>query len=199
MNPYTIDDWNELLRVVNVKLQDPPSGESCQPVDTIEEVSDPHIWSVDDVQAVRDKLIETCDDISFSEPLEIWRQEIIDEILLAIDQTWCDCCDDEFLHSEDGLSVDLGPHMGAEYIADIVIGLEIGKPGIKLRLWDLYVTNEYGQTRKHSATGTLSCEGLAEYYGNMQVKRPLPFPGFVDASYQLTLVVDTTYASCQDC
>lgn len=90
--PLSISNWNELIGDVNDILQGPPEGASnCPPVDPIDEVTDPHLWSVEDVTDMRDKLKETCPDISFSEELVLWKKEIIDEIEDQMDNAWCDC------------------------------------------------------------------------------------------------------------
>jgi len=89
--PYSIENWNTLIRDVNEILEDPPQGSDCDPVDPIDEVEDPHLWSVEDAEGMRDKLKETCPDISFSEELVLWRPEIIDEIEEQMEDAWCDC------------------------------------------------------------------------------------------------------------
>jgi len=90
--PFSIEDWNSLIQDVNEILQGPPVGASnCPPIDPIDEVTDPHLWSVNDVTEMRDKLKETCPDISFLEELVLWKQAIIDEINDQMDDAWCDC------------------------------------------------------------------------------------------------------------
>lgn len=89
--PYSIANWNKLIGDVNEILEDPPSGSDCEPIEPIEEVEDPHLWSVEDVEEMRDKLKETCPDISFSEELVLWHPEIIDEIEEQMEEAWCDC------------------------------------------------------------------------------------------------------------
>lgn len=90
--PFSITNWNTLIGDVNDILQGPPEGASnCPPVDPIDEVTDPHLWSVEDVTGMRDKLKETCPNISFSEELVLWKREIIDEIEDQMDDAWCDC------------------------------------------------------------------------------------------------------------
>jgi hypothetical protein len=87
--PFSIDQWNKLIQDINDKLANPPEG--CTPIDPLEEVEDPHLWAQDDVTEVRNKMIESCPDISFTEDLEIWHYEIIDEIEEQISDMWCDC------------------------------------------------------------------------------------------------------------
>lgn len=142
--PYSIEDWNSLIRAVNGELENPPEG--CDPIDPIEEVSDPHLWSVGDIDVVRNKLIQTCPDINFSEPTEMWKPGIIDEIENALDQTWCDCCDEEFKHEENGTIITYadydytiyhgcgGPYpQPANIPAYMLDGLQVAKPGLKWR------------------------------------------------------------------
>lgn len=99
--PFSIDDWNKLIRDVNEILENPPEDTDCEPIDAIVEVTDPHLWSVEDVTVMRDKLIETCPDISFEEELVLWKQEIIDEIEEKMDEAWCDCEEDEDIPAVD--------------------------------------------------------------------------------------------------
>lgn len=172
--PYSIEDWNRLLRDVNIKLQNPPEGdESCKPIDPIDEVTDPHIWSVDDVSPVQDKLIETCPDISFSEPLEIWKPEIIDEIGSALEKVWCDCCTEEFKHSEEGTIIEFANYEYTIYHGcsggelpqppDIDVqtleGMPIGKPGLKGRFIGIsYDPKELWGGNIHRAIN-INCDG----------------------------------------
>lgn len=104
--PYSIENWNTLIQDVNEILQNPPEGSvDCPPIEPIEEVEDPHIWAIKDVEEVRDKLEETCPHISFEEELEIWKPGIIDEIEKQMEDAWCDCVVDP---DEDILS--FGPY-----------------------------------------------------------------------------------------
>jgi hypothetical protein len=90
--PYEIDQWNLLIRDVNDILQGPPEGSTnCDPIDPIDEVTDPHIWAIADVTEMRDKLKETCPDIDFSEELVLWKEAIIDEIEEQMEEAWCNC------------------------------------------------------------------------------------------------------------
>lgn len=90
--PFSITNWNTLIGDVNDILQNPPADSpDCLPIDPIDEVEDPHIWAVEDIEEVHDKLIETCPDIFFSEELVMWEQGIIDEIEEKMSEAWCDC------------------------------------------------------------------------------------------------------------
>ena len=178
--PYSIDDWNNLVNAVNEKLQDSPEPSKCEPIDPIDEVSDPHIWSAEDVQIMRNKLIETCPDISFSEPLEIWKPAIIDEIENALEEVWCDCCDDEFLHDEEGTQIELASWQPVVHsnclgfppgdvrgppLEDIIDGMVVGKSGIKGRRWSVWTIPQPGMSPQIVISGSISCEGAVEYAG----------------------------------
>jgi len=85
---WTRAKWNDIIRQVNDRI------EQCQAGDPLPEVSEGHIWSVDDITAVRDKLAEICDnDFEFSAELLKWKQDIIDELNDAIDACDCGCND----------------------------------------------------------------------------------------------------------
>jgi hypothetical protein len=88
---FTRNDWNSLLGQVNDKLENPPSGTDCQPIDPIPDVELEHIWAKSDIEEVRDKMIETCPDIAFSESLILWRADFLDEIEAQLEKMWCDC------------------------------------------------------------------------------------------------------------
>jgi len=87
--PFSINQWNSLIQDINDKLANPPEG--CTPIDPLEEVEAPHLWAQNDVTEVRNKMIESCPEISFEEDLEIWHYEIIDEIAEQIPDMWCNC------------------------------------------------------------------------------------------------------------
>src|SRR5574340_616123 len=89
--PYKISDWNDLIQRVNDILENPPEDENCPPVEPIDEVTAPHIWSKSDIRTVQDKLKETCPDIEFEEIDGMWKQSTIDEIEDAMLQAWCNC------------------------------------------------------------------------------------------------------------
>ena len=89
--PYKIADWNRLVKAVNEILEDPPEDSECEPVDPLEEVSDPHRWSVKDIKAMQDALIETCPSLEFTEDLIKWTLSIIDDIEEGMDKAWCEC------------------------------------------------------------------------------------------------------------
>ncbi len=188
--PFSVENWNKLIRAVNEKLEDPPEGdEACEPIDPIEEVTDPHRWSVDDVQEMRDKMMETCPDISFNEELELWEPAFIDEIETALEEMWCDCCSEEFLHDEEGLTLTIVEYPPLVYsssicldrpwippipVSPIIDGMQIGKSGINDRKWKLWrepVTNHPAMTtRVFIRSGSITCEGQITYGGNLKIE-----------------------------
>lgn len=83
--------WNEIIQEVNELATNPDEG--CDPVETLEEVEENHIWNKTDVTEVQDKLKEICPDNEFTELLENqpWTVVIINEIKDALITGWCEC------------------------------------------------------------------------------------------------------------
>jgi hypothetical protein len=83
--------WNEIIQEVNNLATNPDEG--CDPVGTLEEVEENHIWNKVDVKKVQDKLKEICPDNEFTELLDNqpWTSTIIDEIIVALEVGWCEC------------------------------------------------------------------------------------------------------------
>ncbi len=83
--------WNEIIQEVNDLAENPDEG--CDPVGTLEEVEEDHIWNKVDVREVQDKLKEICPDNEFTELLDDqpWTSTIIDEIIDALATGWCEC------------------------------------------------------------------------------------------------------------
>lgn len=179
--PYSIDDWNNLVNAVNAKLENPPENTNCSPVDPIEEVEDPHRWSVEDIEIVRNKLIQTCSDINFSEPVEMWKPWIIDEIAAALEETWCDCeeeCTDDFKHDENGTMIQYahydytiyhdcgGPYpQPANIPAYTLDGMQVAKPGLKWRSVILRYDPEELWGGRTSRAISLRCDGTISSAG----------------------------------
>jgi hypothetical protein len=98
---WTRDKWNYIIQQVNDRI------EECQSGDPLPEVPEGHIWSVEDIVAVRDKLTEICrNGPQFSAALVKWKQDIIDELNAAIDECDCGCTETqvEYMRSIHGLS-----------------------------------------------------------------------------------------------
>ncbi len=124
--PFSIDNWNGLIRAVNEVLQNPEGN--CDPVDTVPEVMAPHKWSKDDIELVRERLIETCDSISFSQPLRLWSRQVVDEIESAMNEAWCDC------------DCDPNRQMIWESLGVVLQGGTRVTPGMWLATWPIYQT-----------------------------------------------------------
>jgi hypothetical protein len=92
---WTRDDWNDIIQRINNLSQNPPEG--CDSLDPLDEVPENHKWSVGDIVAIRDRLLEICEDNVFEVELfsptgtAKWTQSIIDEINAAIEAGWCGC------------------------------------------------------------------------------------------------------------
>jgi len=91
MGVWTRDDWNDIIQRVNDLCVNPPENTNCVILETLEEVEEDHIWTKGDIQQVRDKLTEICDENAFAENLDYWKQTTIDEINEAIANGWCNC------------------------------------------------------------------------------------------------------------
>jgi len=93
--PWTRDDWNDLIRRVNAL--------SCADGIPLTEVAVNHVWTTDDITAVRSRLTAICTNApSFSADLRTWKQNIIEELNNAIDE--CECC-----HWDGPYSMSLSP------------------------------------------------------------------------------------------
>ena len=86
---YRREDWNGIIDRVNALASNPETG--CTAVDTIPNVNPVHVWTIEDVETVRSKLTEICSDNTFSAELKLWKQDVIDEIIDALDAGWCNC------------------------------------------------------------------------------------------------------------
>lgn len=84
-------DWNGIITRVNSLAASPPPDTDCDPVPPLSLVGPNHIWTIDDVLQVRDKLNEICSDTGWSAELRLWSQELVDEINDAIAAGWCNC------------------------------------------------------------------------------------------------------------
>ena len=92
-NPFSRKSWNEdIIREVNILCENPDEG--CDPLPTLEEVDEDHIWLEEDVIEVQDKLEEICPENEFDDLKEpqLWHyDEIIVPIEEAIERGWCGC------------------------------------------------------------------------------------------------------------
>lgn len=97
----TLDEWNGILTDINTLAADPPTG--CTAKEPLPLVEAPHIWTLADIIAARNKLIEICPDTEFNINLDYeynqrWREILITELENAIDDGWCGCvvpCEDD--------------------------------------------------------------------------------------------------------
>lgn len=166
-----------MLDAVNEVLQNPPDG--CGgPIDPIPHVEEKHRWSKADIQEVRDKLIQTCPEITFSDMPELWKQSVIDEINEALAEAWCDCCDpfEELLCGFGQTftvitftpSCDLNVNGFGDCrwnFAPVINGLQVGEPGYDGRSYQLIRRNKYTGEFAMSvfpgggSFGTIDCDG----------------------------------------
>lgn len=107
--------WNEIIQEVNNLATNPDEG--CEPLGTLEEVEEDHIWTKTDIIEVQDKLIEICPDNVFTEH-ELWTTVIIDEIITALAVGWCECQEDVFgIWTDQSLDGNPSPNCGG-YVSE---------------------------------------------------------------------------------
>jgi len=81
----TTAQWNALLDKVNTATQNCGGG-------NLQHVTDPHLWSLQDITAVQNVLKAGCSTATFTTPAGppyIWMQKIIDEINAALSVACC--------------------------------------------------------------------------------------------------------------
>lgn len=139
--PYSITNWNALVQAINDILENPPEGSTCEPIhDVLSTVVDPHRWSTQDIQNARDKLIETCPNITFAEPLRLWYQPTIDELVSAMDQAWCECdCEERRQVIWEAVGVISDQNYTQEWISliDLIGGVKVGAANQIYRIQDV--------------------------------------------------------------
>lgn len=168
--PFSIENWNKLIRDINKHFAAPPVG--CPSIEPLEEVNDPHIWSVEDVEKVRDKLKEACPDHTFDEELKVWKTDIIDEIEEKIGQ-WCGCEPVEFEIANETprfCGTCCGLHNPYPYttVRSVIDGMEVGPPGVFGRYWRLYHLLSDG-TWSYQIGGPVNCAGQIVYTSGLDV------------------------------
>jgi len=99
------ESWNKVIQDVNQLCTNPDVG--CDPLLELEEVGPDHVWVDEDVEKVRNKLKEICDENEFDAELDYWMHDIVQEISDAIDNGWCNCC--ENIECEFGQEGTAGP------------------------------------------------------------------------------------------
>ena len=93
-NVYKLDGddaaqaWNALLQDINDLVPE------CPGVDPLELLTDPALWSKQDIKEAQDKLLELCENNSFDPIKDLWEKEKVDELIAAIAAGTC-CCEEE--------------------------------------------------------------------------------------------------------
>ena len=73
MAAFTLDAWNAIIRQINDLI----AGGCGDNIEPLSECAVPHLWSVDDVTTVRNKLTEVCNS-TFSADTRQWTQAVVD-------------------------------------------------------------------------------------------------------------------------
>jgi hypothetical protein len=177
--PFSNENWKDLVDDINELIENPLGG-NCDHVEPLEEVEEDHVWTLKDVEDVREKLIEMCSENEFEEDLDKpWHKEIIDEIENKM--RWCNCGPAQWDIHEHHLTI--GDCCGLEYgpcpkqeaisLQAIVDGMEVVPPGREDRRWSItrYYVESDGETiiREPSwrrplviSRGDITCEGTVD-------------------------------------
>jgi hypothetical protein len=168
--PFRRSQWNLLISDLNELFQNPPGD--CDEIDEIEEAEEDHVWTKEDVEEVREKMIEMCPDIEFDrngEPLleKPWSEEIIDEIEDQMD--WCDCepaGPTEIILADEPLKY-CGTCCGFDdpepvLVKDVIDGLQVAPAGTYGGTWRVYLgdTDNLGNSQ---VSGPILCDGTISY------------------------------------
>jgi len=97
--PYTRDEWNELLTDINDKLDE----EGCDDIDRLPLVDAEHRWEKEDIREARRVMEESCDTINFNAELDMWTVEVVQEIEDQVPEMGCDCEEEVPLCSNAGV------------------------------------------------------------------------------------------------
>lgn len=91
---FIYEDWCDIQNRINDLIEDPDGD--CPDVPLLECPEKPHIWTKKDIEDVRLKLEEICDENEGAwtdfEDDQLWSAEILNEIEEAIREGWCNCC-----------------------------------------------------------------------------------------------------------
>ncbi len=150
MSAFKRSDWNLLIQQVNAQAV------ACGYSEPLEEVTEGHIWSVEDVTQMRNALLEICaNGPEFNEPLTIWSQALVDELQSAIVN--CGCCD--------WALYELPYTWGLEEVSCTILGAP----------YDCYYTNLSGQTcgvsNRRYRVAMLYCSVLYRINGDLAPRK----------------------------
>lgn len=133
---WTRADWNDLIGRINAL-----ADQGCIIAEPLEEVSEGHIWLVQDITDARDKLTEICDNApTFAAETVKWTQAIIDELNDAIENCECGACP-----------------VGYVYIPDVLHSFTLTTFGTAEELWN----NEHA-TLVYETEGTTASDAATD-------------------------------------
>ncbi len=168
--PFSRKNWNKLIRDLNEFFSAPTEG--CPDIEPLDEVEPGKIWTLQDVQEIRDKLKEACplnfrDDIDYYDLNKPWHKQIIDEIEEAM--IWCNCgvqvIDEVILPY-----MVLCKHCGYDWeplgptIGEVYGGSTVAPPNFVNRRWQYGMVTGPDEIFDFTtfADGPVSCEGVIE-------------------------------------
>jgi hypothetical protein len=171
--PYSITNWNKLIRVINNRLDIPPTG--CQGIEPLEEAEPGHIWTKEDVENVREVLRHMCIDNEFEEDLDgPWRTSIIDELEEQI--RWCDCGFSPLLlaYHLPELGFCRGDPTPSTSLSSLIDGMQVSPGGFTGDCWRVIQNYQADWTfhRERASTvaeGEVTCDGTVDYTGGYTI------------------------------
>lgn len=162
--PITLEGWKKLVEDLNELFENPPGN--CETIEAVEIPEDPQVWKLEDVEDIREKMIEMCHDNSFDWGwyLPAWQGSEKDKDLLRFpfgreiiyeiqDQMrWCDCGTDTITLTENypelggcldnGVPVNPAP---TEDVESLIGGMSVGTVGY-IGFWE-YILVYHSTTR----------------------------------------------------
>ncbi len=180
--PITFEGWKKLIEDLNELFQAPP-GE-CKAIDALSLPESPQVWTIKDVEEVREKMVEMCETHTFDwgwylpgwegseEDKDLLRfpfgREIIYEI---VDQmNWCHCGQDVFsigeVYPELGGCLPAPPRTG-EDLETAIGGMQVGVENFK-GVWRVWL-------ERHSTNGDAATEATREAYSARYPDRLVPW------------------------
>ena len=180
--PITFEGWKKLIEDLNELFANPPGD--CEAVGALSLPESPQVWTIEDVEEVREKMKEMCENHTFdwgwyqpgfegpdNDLLRFpFGREIIYEI---VDQmNWCQCGQDDYsigeVYPELGTCLqDPPPARTGDTLETLIGGMQVGVEDYKGQ-WKVYLL-------RHSTNGDAATEDTRELYSARYPDRIVPW------------------------